>query len=299
MAQKKNRLGRGLGALLDDIKTTTQTVEGSAGLSDTSISKSGHLREISITQLTQGKYQPRKNFASRELEELSESIRAQGILQPLLVRQVSDSEYEIVAGERRWRGAQLAGLDTVPAVIREIDDQAAMAAALVENIQRKDLNVLEMARGFERLLDEFKLTHDEVAGVVGCSRSQVTNLIRLLSLEKKSLELLQEGRLEMGHARALLALSDPQQQQVALKVVERGLSVRQTEALIKQLLGRNNASGKTGKTQELSRDILNTVEDLSTRIGARIDIEHGASKGRLIIHYHSLDELDGIIERIK
>ncbi len=299
MAQKKNRLGRGLGALLDDIKTTTQTVEGSAGLSDTSISKSGHLREISITQLTQGKYQPRKNFASQELEELSESIRAQGILQPLLVRQVSDSEYEIVAGERRWRGAQLAGLDTVPAVIREIDDQAAMAAALVENIQRKDLNVLEMARGFERLLDEFKLTHDEVAGVVGCSRSQVTNLIRLLSLEKKSLELLQEGRLEMGHARALLALSDPQQQQVALKVVERGLSVRQTEALIKQLLGRNNASGKTGKTQELSRDILNTVEDLSTRIGARIDIEHGASKGRLIIHYHSLDELDGIIERIK
>ncbi len=299
MAEKKSRLGRGLGALLDDIKTTTQTVEDSRDLPDTSISKSGHLKEISITQLTQGKYQPRKSFATRELEELAESIRAQGILQPLLVRQLSDREYEIVAGERRWRGAQLAGLDTVPVVIRQIDDQAAMAAALVENIQRQDLNVLEMARGFKRLLDEFKLTHDEVAGVVGCSRSHVTNLTRLLNLDNKPLELLQEGRLEMGHARTLLALSEPQQKQVALKVVKKGLSVRQTEALVKQLLKTGNDQGKPDRKQKLNRDILNTVESLSTRIGARVDIQHGTDKGKLIIHYHSLDELDGIIERIK
>ncbi|MCY4226888.1 MAG: ParB/RepB/Spo0J family partition protein [Gammaproteobacteria bacterium] len=299
MAEKKSRLGRGLGALLDDIKTTTQTVEDLRGLPDTSISKSGHLKEISITQLLQGRYQPRKNFDAQELDELAESIRAQGILQPLLVRQVSDHEYEIVAGERRWRGAQLAGLDTVPVVVRQIDDQAAMAAALVENIQRQDLGVLEMARGFKRLLDEFKLTHDDVAGVVGCSRSHVTNLTRLLNLENKVLELLQEGRLEMGHARALLALPEPQQKQVALKIVEKNLSVRQTEFLVKQLLKDGNGRGRQDKKQELGRDVLNTVESLSNRIGARVDIQHGANKGKLIIHYHSLDELDGIIERIK
>ncbi|MYB34752.1 MAG: ParB/RepB/Spo0J family partition protein [Gammaproteobacteria bacterium] len=299
MAEKKSRLGRGLGALLDDIKTTTQTVEGSRGLSDTSISKSGRLKEISITQLTQGKYQPRKNFDTQELEELAKSIRTQGILQPLLVRQISDHGYEIVAGERRWRGAQLAGLDTVPVVIRQIDDQAAMAAALVENIQRQDLNVLEMARGFKRLLDEFNLTHDEVASVVGCSRSHVTNLIRLLNLGNTSLELLQEGRLEMGHARALLALPEPQQKRVALKIVEKSLSVRQTESLVRQWLKNSNGPGKPDRKQKLSRDIQNTVESLSTRIGSRVDIQHGTNKGKLIIHYHSLDELDGIIERIK
>ncbi len=296
MAPKKSRLGRGLGALLDDIKTTTQTGEDQEGMAIDSRVQSDRLRELPITQLTQGKYQPRKNFDAQELEELAQSIRVQGVLQPLLVRQISGSEYEIVAGERRWRGAQLAGLDTVPVVIRQIDDQAAMAAALVENIQRQDLNVLEMARGFQRLLAEFSLTHDEVANVVGCSRSHVTNLIRLLNLEKKTLELLQEGKLEMGHARTLLALSNPQQQQVALQIVEKGLSVRQTEALVRQFLARGSDRGKTNKP---GKDILNTAESLSAKLGAKVDILHGKNKGKLIIHYHSLDELDGIIERIK
>ncbi len=296
MAPKKSRLGRGLGALLDDIKTTTQTGEDQEGMAIDSRVQSDRLRELPITQLTQGKYQPRKNFDAQELEELAQSIRVQGVLQPLLVRQISGSEYEIVAGERRWRGAQLAGLDTVPVVIRQIDDQAAMAAALVENIQRQDLNVLEMARGFQRLLAEFSLTHDEVANVVGCSRSHVTNLIRLLNLEKKTLELLQEGKLEMGHARTLLALSNPQQQQAALQIVEKGLSVRQTEALVRQFLARGSDRGKTNKP---GKDILNTAESLSEKLGAKVDILHGKNKGKLIIHYHSLDELDGIIERIK
>jgi len=299
MAEKKSRLGRGLGALLDDIKTTTQTGQDQERMAGSSVVRSDRLRELSISQVAPGKYQPRKNFDTQELEELAESIRAQGILQPLLVRQISDHEYEIVAGERRWRGAQLAGLDRVPVVIREIDDQAAMAAALVENIQRHDLNVLEMAKCFKLLLDEFKLTHDEVAGVVGCSRSHVTNLIRLLSLEDKSLELLRDGKLEMGHARSLLVLPKPQQKQAAIMIVENRLSVRQTEALVKRLLAGETDSGKSEKTQKLSRDVMNTVESLSTKIGAKVDIKHGKNKGRLIIHYHSLDELDGIIERIK
>ncbi|MYD75033.1 MAG: ParB/RepB/Spo0J family partition protein [Gammaproteobacteria bacterium] len=255
------------------------------------------MHDIPIEQITQGKYQPRSHFDKESLEELAESIRAQGILQPLLVRETGEGQYEIVAGERRWRSAQLAGLRTVPAVVREIEDRAAMAVALVENIQRKDLNAVEMARGFRRLLEDFDLTHDQVSEVVGCSRSQITNLVRLLSLEEKTRNMLEAGKLDMGHARALLALPRETQHEAAQAIFSRGLSVRQAEALVKRL--EKDAGGGGKKTPKLDQDIVSLVDSLSIRIGAKVDIKHGPRKGRLIIHYHSLDELDGIIERIK
>lgn len=299
MTQNKSRLGRGLGALLDDIKTTAQSFEEFQAGPANPVTESSRLKEIPISQLARGQCQPRKNFDEQELNELAESIRAQGILQPLLVRRIDGAEYEIVAGERRWRAAQLVGLDTVPAIIRDIDDQAAMAAALVENIQRKDLNVLEIARGVKRLLKEFKLTHDEVSGIVGCSRSHITNLLRLLNLEKVPRDCLEAGKLEMGHGRALLALPKNLQQQAAERVVDKALSVRQTEVLVKQLLESRQPANTARKTGKPDQDIANLEERLSQKIGAKVDIKQGANKGKVIIHYHSLDELDGIIERIK
>lgn len=299
MTQKKTRLGRGLGALLDDIKITTEPIENPNGEASSRKPERVYLKEIPIAQLCPGKYQPRKRFDKPELEELAESIRAQGILQPLLVRELGKNEYEIVAGERRWRAAQLASLAAVPVVVREIDDKQAMAATLVENIQRKDLNIVEAARGYKRLLDEFKLTHDEVARVIGCSRSQITNITRLLNLQDNALELLEKGKLEMGHARALLALTNPLQQRAAQQVVDNRLSVRQTEALVKQLMQHANGQDNQPKRDKLNQDIVNLMDRLSMQIGAKVDIKHGANKGKLIIHYHSLDELDGIIERIK
>lgn len=297
MVQKKSRLGRGLGALLDDIKVTTQSFENPSVGPSGPDSDAGRLHDIPIEQLTQGKYQPRSRFDKESLEELAESIRAQGILQPLLVRETGEGQYEIVAGERRWRSAQLAGLKTVPAVVREIEDKAAMAVALVENIQRKDLNAIEMAWGFKRLLEDFDLTHDQVSEVVGCSRSQISNLVRLLSLEEKTRNMLEAGELDMGHARALLALPREGQHEAAQTIFSRGLSVRQAEALVKRL--ERDGGGGGEKTPKLDQDIVSLVDSLSTRIGAKVDIKHGPRKGRLIIHYHSLDELDGIIERIK
>ena len=305
--KKKARLGRGLGALLGDVKATTAaeqeppksqevTPEVVPETSESKPSSQTGYRELPIEQLKPGEYQPRIHMDKASLEELSDSIRAQGIVQPLLVRAIGKDQYEIIAGERRWRGAQLAGLKTVPAVVREIPDETAMAVGLIENIQREDLNSIEEAKGFQRLLDEFGLTHQEIAETVGRSRTAVSNLIRLLSLHPVVQKQVESGELEMGHGRALLALPESDQPEAAKKVISAGLSVRKTEQLVKQLLkGPQSANTKPEK----NTDVSHLEEELSTKIGAKVEIQHGGKKGKLVIHYHSLDELDGILERIQ
>jgi ParB family chromosome partitioning protein len=306
--KKKSRLGKGLGALLSDVRQTTSASPDDIGSSpaaaavDPAATRSesktdpGGLRELPIEWLQRGQYQPRSNMDKEALEELADSIRAQGIIQPLLVRRLAQEKYEIVAGERRWRGAQLAGLATVPAVVREVSDQAAMAVALIENIQRQDLNPIEEAAGFQRLMEEFGLTHEQIASTVGRSRAAVTNTLRLLTLDNKVRELVEAGDLSMGHARALLALPDARQYEAARKVVARELSVRATEHLVKRL---NRVKKPAQAVTDSTQDIKHLENELSDRIGARVAIQHAGKKGKLVIHYNSLDELDGILSRIK
>ena len=310
MVKKKARLGRGLGALLGDVKTTIQAEQLPPETRSDRAGPAGY-REIPIEQLQRGKYQPRVRMDKDALAELGESIKSQGVIQPLLVRPLGKgpvaSQFEIIAGERRWRGAQLAGLTTVPVVIREITDQTAMAVALIENIQREDLNAIEQARGFKRLLEEFGLTHQEVSETVGCSRTAVSNLLRLLALHPAVQKMVENGEIDMSHARSLLALPEQAQPEIANHVSSQGLSVRQTERLVRKWArARDEARDKTGagttktrKNQQSDADITHLQDDLSARLGAKVDIQHGAKKGRLIIHYHSLDELDGILGRIK
>lgn len=307
MAKKKSRLGKGLGALLGDVKATTRSDSNQSNRpqQETRIdteplaptpAKSG-FREIPIEQLNRGKYQPRARMDKGALGELADSIKSQGVLQPLLVRPLDSGQYEIIAGERRWRGAQIAGLKKVPAVVREITDQTAIAVGLIENIQREDLNAMEEAKGYQRLLDEFGLTHQEVSEAVGCSRTAVSNLLRLLALHPAVQKMLEEEELDMGHARALLALPEELQTESAKRVISKGLSVRQTEHLVRML---SKSGGKSHTNSVNSNaDITQLQNSLSERIGAKVDIQHGAKKGKLIIHYHSLDELEGILERIK
>lgn len=306
MAKKKSRLGKGLGALLGDVKATTQVAEqaspqtndpvaAEAPRTAAPVSKYGY-KELPIEVLKRGEYQPRVRMDKEALVELSESIKSQGIVQPLLVRPLSQGEFEIIAGERRWRAAQLAGLKTVPTVVREINDQTAMAVGLIENIQREDLNAIEEARGYQRLLDEFGLTHQEVSEAVGCSRTAVSNLLRLLMLHPTVQNMLEQGQLDMGHARALLGLEQNLQPRTANTVIKKKMSVRQTEQLVRSL--NKPAAEKTADAGN-DADINRLVDDLSQRIGAKVDIQHSAKKGKLIIHYHSLDELDGILGRIK
>ena len=287
--KKKARLGRGLEALLGDVRPAAEASKDGGAQS--------RLRELPIEQLQRGKYQPRTKMDQSALEELAETIRVQGVIQPLLVREIGRERYEIIAGERRWRAAQLAGLADVPVVVREVSDQSAMAVALIENIQREDLNAIEEAAGLQRLLDEFGLTHQEVAEVVGRSRAAVTNLLRLLALHPAAKKLLEAGKIEMGHARALLGLPSEAQPGAGNKVASGGLTVRQTELLVKRLLAGDDG-GKTPSADKDS-DVLRLEDTLSERLGARVSIQHGGKKGRVVIHYHSLDELDGIIARIK
>ncbi len=234
------------------------------------------------------------------LEELAASIRAQGVLQPIVVRPMSGSgRYELMAGERRWRAAQLAGLQDIPAVIRDVPDQAAMAIALIENIQRENLNPVEEAHALQRLVDEFEMTHQQAADAVGRSRAAVSNLLRLLDLSSEVKNLLEHGDLEMGHARALLALSGDQQTQAARQVVAKGLSVRETEHLVRRLL-QTASSVDRRESPAADPDIRRLQDDLSAQLGAIVKIQHTArGKGRLVVHYNSLDELDGILNHIK
>ena len=279
---KTKGLGRGLDALLagDDAATAT---------GDT-------LRTLAIGQLQPGKYQPRTLMDEAALSSLAESIRAQGIMQPILVREVGHERFEIIAGERRWRAAQRAGLQEVPVLVREIPDESALAMALIENIQRENLNPLEEANGIKRLIDEFGMTHESAAQAVGRSRSAVSNLLRLHNLHASVQDMLMQGRLDMGHARALLALEGARQLSAAQEIVQRKLSVREAEQLVKRLAAGAPATVKRAPDQ----DVLRLQDELAETIGASVQISSGrAGSGTLKISYSSLDQLDGIIARIK
>jgi len=287
----RKRLGRGLDALLSSAAGTQ------AADTDDAVALQSSLDELTISDIVRGRYQPRRDFDQSSLEELAASIRTQGIMQPVVVRPRAQGGYELIAGERRWRAAQLAGLDTIPAVIRDVSDEQASAMALIENIQREDLNPLEEAQALERLKNEFGLTQQQVADAVGKSRAAVTNLLRLLNLTSAVRNLLSAGDLEMGHARALLALSPLDQERIAADVVERQLSVRQTEALVRSL---QNPARSGPAAPARNTDTERLERDLSDRLGAEVRISHQASgKGKLIIGYSTLEELDGILNHLK
>ena len=288
MAAKRKGLGRGLDVLL-----STPIEDAGTASSD--------LLAIDIDLLEPGKYQPRIDMRPETLSELANSITAQGVVQPIVIRPIkgSDNRYEIVAGERRWRAAQMAGLTEIPAVVRDVSDSAAVAMALIENIQREDLNPLEEARALERLIEEFDMTHQGAAEAVGRSRATVSNLLRLLDLSDEVAAMVERRELEMGHARALLGLSGRVQAAAARDVASRGLSVRETERLVKRLQGKKSTSSKTRKTSG-DPDIRRLENDLSQRLGARVSIRHERSgKGVLEVRYNTLDELEGILQRIR
>lgn len=300
---KRKGLGRGLDALLgvggadpvggEDVTLPSGAQPGALPRQD------GLLRDLPVEFLQRGQYQPRRDMHPEALEELADSIRAQGVMQPVVVRPVGPDRYEIIAGERRWRAAQMAQLDTIPALIRDVPDNAAMAMALIENIQREDLNPIEEAQALVRLKDEFELTHEQVAQAVGKSRTAVTNLMRLMALDAEVRKLLEHGDLEMGHARALLTLAPDEQRDIARQVTAKGLSVRQTETLV-----RHHQAGKAQQKAEPvaapSADIRRLQDQLSDTLGAVVRIQHSArGKGRLVINYNTLDELDGILAHIK
>jgi ParB family chromosome partitioning protein len=306
---KKRGLGRGLDALLGSHNAAKQVAaEAAAAVSTTPSSaaaesaeiKDGQLRHLPVEFIQRGKYQPRRDMNQEALEELANSIRAQGVMQPIVVRRIGSDKYEIIAGERRWRASQLAGLDTVPVVIREVPDEAAIAMALIENIQREDLNPMEEAIALSRLQQEFELTHQQIADAVGKSRATVSNLLRLMSLREDVQKLLEHGDLEMGHARALLSLTSELQASTAHQVVSKGLSVRQTESLVRKLLEDKPQPGGEEKTVGADADIKRLQDSLAEKVGAPVLIQHTAKgKGRLVFQYNSLDELDGILNHIR
>ncbi len=298
MAARKRGLGRGLDALLGPPRTASKPV--AAPLTAVSGGEDGELRTLGVEQLQRGKYQPRVDMHNDSLEDLADSIRAQGVVQPLVVRPIGAGHYEIVAGERRWRAAQLAELQEVPVVVREMDDRTAIAVALIENIQREDLNPLEEAHALERLIEEFEMTHQQAAEAVGRSRAAVSNLLRLLELGEIATGLVQRGELDMGHARALLALSGTRQADAARQVVDQGLSARATERLVKKLLAAGSQSGGKKTPPRRDPDLVSLEQDLSDRIGAPVQVQQGQKgKGKLVVSYNSLDELDGILEHIR
>ena len=258
--------------------------------------RDGDLMDIPVDLIQRGKYQPRTDMHEEALKELSVSIRNQGVMQPIVVRPISSERYEIIAGERRWRATQMADLDTIPAIVKPVGDEAAIAMALIENIQRENLNPIEEAMALKRLQDEFELTQQEVADAVGKSRVTVTNLMRLINLHIVVKRMLEHGDLEMGHARALLALPGDQQTNAARVVSGKGLSVRQTEALVRRLLA---DKGSNPKTKALDPDIKSLEDNLAERLGAKVLIQHSArGKGKVVVKYNSLDELDGILTHI-
>lgn len=305
-AAKKKGLGRGLDALLGGARVSERQAseEGQDLAVDaealTAPVDGEPVRELALDQLQRGRYQPRRDFNEERMRELADSIAAQGVIQPIVVRPLGAGRYEIVAGERRWRASQQAGLDRIPVVVREVTEQAALAIALIENIQRDDLNALEEAGALRRLLDEFGLSHLQVAEAVGKSRSTVSNLLRLLDLEDGVKRLLEQGRLEMGHARALLGLQGAAQVDVAQQIVARGLSVRETERLIRRYQAEAAEPSDSAAPPAPDPNIRRLQDDLAERLGARVAIQHGnKGTGRLVINYNSLDELDGILAHIR
>jgi ParB family chromosome partitioning protein len=312
MSQKKPVMGRGLEALLGQMSRRPEpavTPQADAPPPPPARLPGDELANLPLDLLQRGKYQPRVDMRQESLQELADSIKAQGIVQPIVVRPVDGAaagesqRYEIIAGERRWRAAQLAGLATVPAVIRRVPDEAAIAMALIENIQRENLNPLEEARALERLISEFGITHQQAADAVGRSRAAVSNLLRLLELPDEISAFVERRELEMGHARALLGLTQRRQQiEVGSLVAKKGLSVRDTEAMVRALL--NKAAGgsrdKEKDEKELDPNIRRLQDELSEKLGAPVQIQHGGGgKGKVVVSYHSLDELDGILAHIK
>ena len=286
----KKALGKNLGALLG----------GSANKASERIDspKDGELRKLAVDLIQPGKYQPRMDMHAESLEDLAESIRSQGVVQPIVVRPISEpGRFEIIAGERRWRATQMAGLHEIPVIIRDVPDEAAIAMALIENIQRENLNPIEEAVALQRLIDEFEMTHQQAADAVGRSRVAVSNLLRLLSLSDDVRRLLERGDLEMGHARALLGIQGDRQIEAAREVVARGLSVRETEQLVRKF---NAPAPEVTEPKRVDPDIERLQIDLSERLGAKVNFQHGAKgKGKMVIHYNNLDELDGILARVK
>ncbi len=288
MAKKKG-LGRGLDALLGGADMSAVLSGGDEG----------EFRHLPLELVRRGKYQPRSALDPQALEDLARSIRAQGVVQPIVVRPLSDGvHYELIAGERRWRAAQTAGLSEIPAVVREVPDRAALAIALIENVQREDLNPVEEAKALRRLTEEFEMTHEAVANAVGRSRAAVTNLLRLLDLNEDVRALLEAGDIDMGHARALLALSGEAQSHAARTVASKGLSARETERLVRRLKT-DRAEGAPARRQK-DPDVRRLEDKLSERLGTAVAIQQGRrGKGKLVIQYTSLEELDGILARIK
>lgn len=281
---KKRGLGRGLDALLGGAKLESAT---------------DRLRVVPIERLAPGAFQPRKEIDSGKLQELADSISAQGVVQPVVAREVSVDRFEIIAGERRWRAAQLAGLSEVPVIVRKVSDQAALAIALIENIQREDLNAMEEAEALKRLLDEYRMTHQQLADAVGKSRATVTNLLRLNELHPEVKTLLAQGRMEMGHARALLGLAMETQVATALRVIDRDMTVRATEALV-QSLRQGRVVQRSSSVISKDPDIRRLEGDISERLGAAVIIRHGSKgAGQVIIKYSTLDELDGVLSRFQ
>lgn len=293
MAQKR-KLNRGLEALLGSGLLNTPQGEATQAAPTSDAASATSQNSLPVEKLQRGEFQPRREFDKEALQTLADSITAQGILQPVVVRPLDADRFEILSGERRWRAAQLAGLDHVPVVVKDVTDEAAIAIGLIENIQREDLNPVEEGLGLKRLQDEFGLNQEQVAEAVGRSRSAVANLLRLLHLEKEVLSMLERGELDTGHAKVLLALSGGDQVRAARSVIKKGLSVRQTEALVK--------GWSTPDQPPVAPDpnISRLEKDLSTRLGAKVRIQHQQNgRGRLEVHYTSLDELDGVLKKIQ
>ncbi|MGI2261341.1 ParB/RepB/Spo0J family partition protein [Shewanella sp. GXUN23E] len=295
MTIKKRGLGKGLDALLSTSHAASKKLEIQEEAQASLSRDNSELRQLDLDLLRPGKYQPRKDMSPAALEELSESIRVQGIIQPIVVRSVAAGQYEIIAGERRWRAAQLAGLDKVPCLVKEVPDESAVAIALIENIQREDLNAMEEAVALNRLIEEFSLTHQEVATAVGKSRTTVTNLLRLNSLNEPVKRLLENGDIDMGHARALLGVEGDQQTELARLVAAKELTVRDTERLVTKALNPAEVPEKAAKDPDVSRLESQLIE----RLGAKVSISHNQKgRGKLVINFQNLAELDGILSKI-
>ena len=297
MSNKKRGLGngRGLDALLGAVRQAKEEVAAAETANIQQVGMS--LLNLPLEQLQRGRYQPRRDMNPVALQELPDSIKAQGVMQPIVARSIGENSYEIVAGERRWRAAQMAGLDSIPAIIRQINDDTAMAMALIENIQREDLNPMEQATAMHRFVEEFGLTHQQIAEAVGKARATVSNLLRLMALPREVKTLLEHGDIEMGHARALLALPENQQAEAARLTVAKGFSVRQTESLVRSLLAAQDAPQPE---KRVDPNVAQLQQSLIDKLGAAVQIDYNKKgQGKLIIRYNSFEELDGILAHIQ
>jgi ParB family transcriptional regulator, chromosome partitioning protein len=306
MSQKKPIMGRGLAELLGQARARPPAPESNGQAAPSSPPLGEGLARLPLDLLQRGRYQPRLDMRQETLQELAESIKAQGVVQPIVVRPIGtpgigeSQRYEIIAGERRWRAAQIAGLTDIPAVIRRVPDDAAIAMALIENIQRENLNPLEEARALDRLITEFHMTHQQAADAVGRSRAAVTNLLRLLDLPPEVCELVEKRELEMGHARALLGLSDRRKQaEIATMIAAKGSSVRETESIVRRIQEPTKAAAADAMPQSSDPNVQRLETELAEKLGAKVAIQHTTSgKGKLVVAYNSLDELDGILAHI-